>query len=588
MSQSNGWDVSNILLQNRSGEILGQSMANLGQQAGSFFEKYGKIKQENQAMEGEIAANTKFFNSAKGMAKDDPDRVAQLDATLVDMHDNTKSLNERYALATAAKKNFIDTYTLGEMAQRQKLAAAQTAEIQGQTALSYVDYFSRANALARQQSFMQGLGIPTARLPASALQAYAPSSPQPAAAPAASAPPQIPAQALSGTSATPQGQSGAIYNPSTPFMGDATNSYLPKATDAQATLSQPYTTELGNNIRQLQVVHYNATGNLLPENVVGEIIKDNINASTVVGYQPGVTGVDKNGNATMTWYPVNKITNGNKIQVSTTPVTRALAYGAPGAVLDDNFNPITWKNPQPLPPGGERKILGPQNEVAADLNSELMRINQAQADLKELTRANNDLTNAPRSISPMLSAVGETGNTWYNRFINATQSIDPASRSAVLFDSLAGKLTSGVMAGTEPGQDGKRPSNIRNYQEFLAVTKMIPRSEQDDSTRASLISSSAMKLAKSKAFIQKQLDYVNQGYDPQSAITLATQDINKNGYGKMIDSVENHAISRNSKESPNKSAPAPKQQSYPDGTIATDKNGKSARWNVLANRWEPL
>ena len=114
----NIWDVSDILLSQRAGDIYGNMFARLGQQAGGAFQQIGEQKKQNKMMEGEIKSTVDFLEKARNLTKDDPQRTAQIDQTLAQLGDPNANLIGRYTMAKGAAKNIIDLVSLGEATAR--------------------------------------------------------------------------------------------------------------------------------------------------------------------------------------------------------------------------------------------------------------------------------------------------------------------------------------------------------------------------------------------------------------------------------------------------------------------------------------
>lgn len=127
MAQS-PWDFSNIILQNRAGEIMGQSIANLGQQVGQGLTNYYKKQEENKvfsarakSIESTIKTHPELFGGKE--------QADQLLAT-----DPNESPIARYSRLSDTLSNTVTSKTLGEMAQRQQLTQLQLNQAQQQEA----------------------------------------------------------------------------------------------------------------------------------------------------------------------------------------------------------------------------------------------------------------------------------------------------------------------------------------------------------------------------------------------------------------------------------------------------------------------
>jgi len=156
----NIWDVSDILLRQRAGDIYGGMFANLGQQVGAGIQQYVEQKKQNKMMEGEIKSTVDFLEKARNLTKDDPQRTAQIDQTLAQLGDPNANLIGRYTMAKGAAKNIIDLVSLGEA-----VAKTRAQEIENQ----------------RNQAFMAMIGQqPTQFAPT---QPVAPAQPAAAQAP---------------------------------------------------------------------------------------------------------------------------------------------------------------------------------------------------------------------------------------------------------------------------------------------------------------------------------------------------------------------------------------------------------------------
>ena len=60
---NNRWDFSDILLQQRAGQIMGQAYAGAGQQVGDIFKQHGEQIKQNKLMRGRIDAGLDLAQS---------------------------------------------------------------------------------------------------------------------------------------------------------------------------------------------------------------------------------------------------------------------------------------------------------------------------------------------------------------------------------------------------------------------------------------------------------------------------------------------------------------------------------------------
>ena len=160
---NNRWDFSDILLQQRAGQIMGQAYAGLGQQAGTAFKDYAQQKKENQAMKGEVDSAANFFESATDMVQKKADAEMQANGgklsdetfkllqatqqTLGGLHDPNRSLVERNAMAKSASKNLFDLINLGSATQSQR-----QAELNATLTQQNIEANQRKAETERQQS----------------------------------------------------------------------------------------------------------------------------------------------------------------------------------------------------------------------------------------------------------------------------------------------------------------------------------------------------------------------------------------------------------------------------------------------------
>ena len=143
---NNRWDFSDILLQQRAGQIMGQAYAGLGQQAGGALKEFGEQKKQNQAMKGEVDSAANFFESATDMVQKKADAEMQASGgklsdetfkllqatqqTLGGLHDPNRSLVERHAMAKSASKNLFDLINLGTSTLQNRLISAQAKGVE--------------------------------------------------------------------------------------------------------------------------------------------------------------------------------------------------------------------------------------------------------------------------------------------------------------------------------------------------------------------------------------------------------------------------------------------------------------------------
>lgn len=147
----NIWDVSDILLRQRAGDIYGGMFANLGQQVGGAFQQLGEQKKQNKMMEGEIKSTVDFLEKARNLTKDDPQRTAQIDQTLAQLGDPNANLIGRYAMAKGAAKNIIDLVSLGEAT-----AKAQAQQLENARTMAFMNMLESGQPQAAAQPAVQG------------------------------------------------------------------------------------------------------------------------------------------------------------------------------------------------------------------------------------------------------------------------------------------------------------------------------------------------------------------------------------------------------------------------------------------------
>jgi uncharacterized protein (UPF0147 family) len=524
MSQSNGWDVSNILLQNRSGEILGQGMANLGQQAGSTFEKYGKIKQENQAMEGTIKQQATTLESIfKNISL--PQNQRELAAkSLLNLNDPNASVTQRHAAAIQSAQDLSLMVQLGTAAMQQRAEAARLRQTQFEQYKAISEY-NNIMGLSGGQPYMYGQdgGGQVGPVPAQNTDAasYITRSGQ-GQPPAAQPVPQAVNQTQAGAPAMPQGGNAQMAAPGGPPVqagapaqsGGQNNGlfpfFKPNKSTALAINSDPSFGARIANILHPFIINYASIYHQLPS---AEMQTAVVNAAKEVvkpgGWIEGNTSYDKDNNQVTNWRNVVFQDNGSRvISPESESITRYTNMGAPGIVLDakNDYKPLPQQ-----PPSADLSQAAKLNHSEAWKNAysetinDLRTIQDAQDGAKRLVLANRALAqNRSSRLMPL------TGTALGNKL--ETTIFGDTSGDALNAES--SKLVANLMGGDDKTGGVK---NAKNIQVFKAVTANLPNPSQPEDVRLDRVNDVVLKLNRQARFMTEKLKNLESGQSPEDA-----------------------------------------------------------------------
>lgn len=139
---NNRWDFSDILLQQKAGQYMGQAYAGLGQQAGDVFKQMGEQTKQNSIMEGKVKSSAGFLKSGVDMLQRQADdetkktgRISEQTAQLLNqaqsswkqLNDPSIGLYQRHAIAENSANNIINIMHLGSSVMQNNLAQQQLA-----------------------------------------------------------------------------------------------------------------------------------------------------------------------------------------------------------------------------------------------------------------------------------------------------------------------------------------------------------------------------------------------------------------------------------------------------------------------------
>lgn len=141
---NNRWDFSDILLQQRAGQIMGQAYAGAGQQVGDIFKQHGEQIKQNKLMRGRIDAGLDLAQSiAKNpyATKDQIDHAAQLSQYIADPKISDV---EKFSKVEEQTKNLSTMIQLGGFNMQQK--AFEDKQAQQNAANTYFANLERAGS----------------------------------------------------------------------------------------------------------------------------------------------------------------------------------------------------------------------------------------------------------------------------------------------------------------------------------------------------------------------------------------------------------------------------------------------------------
>lgn len=264
------------------------------------------------------------------------------------------------------------------------------------------------------------------------------------------------------------------------------------------------------------------TGQMLPEAVQTKIAEKAMGVKKAVGWVKSGEE-EKNGQWYSTYNPVyqtadgsNEVSDTGKItQFSDMPFTlgQQIKQGVGGEWIPDK----PQENPNPTKIRYTKEQRDGLNEASGDLQV----VNAAGEDLKNAILANRKLNEARISrfagitgnINPLMNFLGDT--TGSN------------------FDSISSKFVGALMGG----EKGGGVKNIRNLQEFKAVTASIPKSDQPEDIRRDRLNEAAVRYTLSKKRLEATIKYLKSGLSEGEARTKANEEVKQLGIEDSINEI---------------------------------------------------
>ena len=539
---NNRWDFSDILLQQRAGQIMGQAYAGAGQQAGDVFKQMGEQTKQNSIMEGKVKSSAGFLKSGVDMLQRQADdetkktgRISEQTAQLLNqaqsswqqLNDPSIGLYQRHAIAENSANNIINIMHLGSSVMQNNLAQQQLINAR----FDYARNVNQANAFARltgQPSYINENAPVNQYASPEIKQSLAPQAPQ--------APQSVP-NATSQYSGQPQ-----AVQPATPPMVPGGGMLRTDAPTPQASnLSQYATSQVPSGVgsKALGIASFGGgsgfnrviphlvssikdfamlTGTMLPEAVQTKIAETAMGVKIPVGYI-NAGQEDVNGQWYTTYKPVYKKSDGSS-EISDTGIVKQFSdanFTAGPLVKIGVGSEIIPDTPQKTDPTKIR-YTKEQRDGLTEMTGDLQVVNAAGEDLKNAILANRKLNEARISrfagitgyMNPIMNVLGDT--TGSN------------------FDSISSKFV-GILMGGEKGGGIK---NIRNLQEFKAVTDSIPTSQKPEDIRRDRLNEAAVKYTLSKKRLESTINYLKLGLTEAEARVKANEEVKQLGIEDSI------------------------------------------------------
>lgn len=275
--------------------------------------------------------------------------------------------------------------------------------------------------------------------------------------------------------------------------------------------------------------------------------------SQPIGYVPGGVETDKDGNKVQQYFRILKQNDGTTIQEKE-PVKTYAGQPPPGQVLNpDTFTPLppqaaaavvgATPGAQPLPPSKD------QQEALMDAVNDANTLQVSLQQVGKLQSLNDQLNkNRWSRLAPITGT--ETGNK--------AESVIFGDTTGTNFDSAASNLVAGIMGGVK---------NIRNINEFKAVTGSVPSSKMDADTRGQRITELRNKLVTQLGRTTKAIGNLKAGALPSSAWENASSPDKT-----VVQASDPKADAAN--------------KAFKEGAVYTDASGNKARFTN--GQWVPI